>query len=166
APSPLLLSDGWEAALQAAAVALSAALYTPDPSCRPGLYSENFPLMEVPPGMLAGEEELPDMFSSIIQPVFGTRTWRDPLCAEGRFAQAGLVRCLFGTPFRPAALPPAVLAWNVGTAVKLARVIADQRRWEDLPVLADALEEAGCNDAAVLAHCRGPGPHARGCHVL
>jgi hypothetical protein len=40
------------------------------------------------------------------------------------------------------------------------------RRFEDLPVLADLLEEAGCTDAALLGHLRGPGPHILGCHAL
>jgi hypothetical protein len=50
--------------------------------------------------------------------------------------------------------------------MNLAQVIYDQRRWQDLPVLADALEEVGCTDATVLAHLRGPGPHAKGCWAL
>jgi hypothetical protein len=50
--------------------------------------------------------------------------------------------------------------------VQLARSLYEERRFEDMPVLADALEEAGCQDAAVLEHCRGPGPHVRGCWVL
>jgi hypothetical protein len=37
---------------------------------------------------------------------------------------------------------------------------------ERLGILADAIEEAGCADAEILAHLRGPGPHTRGCHVL
>jgi hypothetical protein len=48
----------------------------------------------------------------------------------------------------------------------LAEVIYDGRRFEDLPVLADLLEEAGLTDAALLGHLRGPGPHALGCHAL
>ena len=40
------------------------------------------------------------------------------------------------------------------------------RRFEDLPVLADLLEEAGCTDAALLGHLRGPGPHVLGCWAL
>ncbi len=35
-----------------------------------------------------------------------------------------------------------------------------------MPVLADALEDAGCADADILAHCRGHGPHVRGCWVV
>ena len=47
-----------------------------------------------------------------------------------------------------------------------AQAIYDDRALERLPVLADALEEAGCTDAAILEHCRGPGPHVRGCWVI
>jgi hypothetical protein len=50
--------------------------------------------------------------------------------------------------------------------VKLAQVIYDERRFTDLPILADALEEAGCTNSDVLDHCRGPGPHVRGCWVV
>jgi hypothetical protein len=52
------------------------------------------------------------------------------------------------------------------TVVALAEAMYLERWWADLPVLADALEEASCTDARVLEHLRGPGPHARGCHVL
>jgi hypothetical protein len=78
-----------------------------------------------------------------------------------------LVRCIFTNPFRPApALDPAWLAWNGGTVVKMAAAIYDERRFSDLPILADALEDAGCTDADILAHCRGPGEHVRGCWVV
>ena len=50
--------------------------------------------------------------------------------------------------------------------VRLARAIAEEKRYDELPILADALEEAGCSDPAVLDHCRVPGLHARGCWVL
>jgi hypothetical protein len=49
---------------------------------------------------------------------------------------------------------------------KLAQAIYDERRFSDLPILGDALEEAGCMDAAILAHCRQPGGHGRGCWVV
>jgi CheY-like chemotaxis protein len=58
------------------------------------------------------------------------------------------------------------LAWNDGCAVKMARVIRDERRFGDLPILADALEDAGCSDAELLEHLRGPGPHFRSCWGL
>ena len=48
----------------------------------------------------------------------------------------------------------------------IARHIYDDRAFHDLPILADALEDAGCADAAILDHCRGPGPHVRGCWAV
>jgi carbon storage regulator CsrA len=70
----------------------------------------------------------------------------------------------------PAAAPvqpdPAWLSWNDGTVVRLAQSIADKQAWHDLPVLADALEEAGCTDPRIVSHCRQPGEHARSCWVL
>jgi len=63
-------------------------------------------------------------------------------------------------------LDPAWLAWNDGTVRRVAAAIYGQRAFARLPVLADALEEAGCNNADMVTHCRGPGPHVRGCWVL
>jgi hypothetical protein len=79
--------------------------------------------------------------------------------AEGT-AQAALLRDIVGNPFLPVALDP---AWHTHQVVTLARAIYDERAFDRLPVLADALEEAGCIDPGILAHCRGPGPHVRGC---
>jgi hypothetical protein len=80
--------------------------------------------------------------------------------------QAGLYRDIVGNPFRPVALDPSWLSWNDGTVPKLAQAIYDDRRFGDLPIMADALEEAGCQDEGILAHCRGTGPHVRGCWVV
>ncbi len=82
-------------------------------------------------------------------------------------AQCRLIRDVFGpTPFRAVAVAPAVLAWQGGTVLRMAQAIYDERAFDRLPILADALEEAGCADADVLSHCRGPGPHVRGCWVI
>jgi hypothetical protein len=62
--------------------------------------------------------------------------------------------------------PALHLTANGGAAARVAGVVYAERRFDELPVLADALEEAGCRDADVLGHCRGPGPHARGCWVV
>jgi hypothetical protein len=77
--------------------------------------------------------------------------------------QLALTRCIFANPFRPVAINR---SWLNSSVIQLARAIYEERRFGDLPILADALEEAGCTDPAILAHCRGPGPHARGCWVL
>jgi hypothetical protein len=86
--------------------------------------------------------------------------------ATERATQCDLLRDLFGNPFRRVVVEPVWLGWNDGTVVKLAECIYTERDWSTLPVLADALEDAGCNRPELLAHLRGPGPHARGCHVL
>src|SRR5262249_50666658 len=78
--------------------------------------------------------------------------------------QPALLRDLF--PYRAAPLDPAWRAWNSGPVPKLARAIYGARAFARLPILADALEDAGCTDEAILAHCRGPGPHMRGCWVV
>src|SRR5262245_29414763 len=83
-----------------------------------------------------------------------------------RQAQANLIRCLYGNVFRPLVLSPAVRVYQGGTVVRIARVIADERHFEDLPILADALEDAGCTDAAILSHCRSTGPHVHDCLVV
>ena len=82
-------------------------------------------------------------------------------------AQANLLRCIFGSlPFRPVTVNTSWLLWNDGTVRKIAQAIDDDRAFDHLPILADALEDAGCNNADILAHCRGPGPHVRGCWVV
>ena len=73
---------------------------------------------------------------------------------------------IFANPFRPVAVDPSWLAWNDGTVVKLAQGIYDDRAFDRLPILADAVEEAGCNDPHILAHCREPGQHVRGCWAV
>jgi len=80
-----------------------------------------------------------------------------------RAAQAGLLRDVFGNPFRPAAIDGCCRS---GATVPLARAIYEEQAFERLPILADALEDAGCTDAAVLEHCRGSGDHVRGCWVV
>lgn len=74
-----------------------------------------------------------------------------------------LLRDIFGNPFRPVAFDP---SWRTPTVTVLAQVIYDERRWGDMPILADALEEAGCDHADMLGHCRGGGVHMRGCWVV
>jgi hypothetical protein len=75
----------------------------------------------------------------------------------------GVLRDIFGNPFHPITLDRKWLTPNV---VAVAQTIYDQRRFHDMPVLADALEEAGCTNADILSHCRSEGPHVRGCWVV
>jgi len=89
--------------------------------------------------------------------------WNMALKAE-ECEQVLLARCIFGNPFRPVAFDP---AWRSESAVALARVAYDTRNFALLPILADALEEAGCDHADILSHCRDQkAVHARGCWVV
>jgi hypothetical protein len=74
-----------------------------------------------------------------------------------------LLRDVFGNPFRPVSLDRARLTSDV---VALARGIYDERAFDRMPILADALQDAGCTNEDVLAHCREPGEHVRGCWVV
>jgi hypothetical protein len=85
-------------------------------------------------------------------------------------AQASLLRDILSNPFRPVMLNP---TWLTRTVTSLARAAYEDRRLPSgeldparLAVLADALEEAGCDNADLLNHCRGPGPHIRGCWAV
>lgn len=90
--------------------------------------------------------------------------------AKERACQAYLLHDIFGNPFRPAALDS---AWRTPTVVSLAQTAYDERTLpagtldpDRLAVLADALEDAGCDNADILSHLRGEGPHVRGCWVV
>jgi hypothetical protein len=69
----------------------------------------------------------------------------------------------FGDTERPVARDP---SWLTDTVLALARGIYDEKAFDRMPYLADALQDAGCEAEDVLTHCRGPGPHARGCWVV
>jgi hypothetical protein len=86
--------------------------------------------------------------------------------AGERVAQCYLLRDAFGNPFCPESFAPAWRRWNHGCVVQLAQAIYDEQRFEHMPILADALEEAGCDNDIILWHCRETEQHARGCWVL
>jgi hypothetical protein len=88
----------------------------------------------------------------------------------GAKAQADLLRCIIGNPFRPVTLSP---GWRTPQVVALAQAAYDQRELPAgtldlarLAVLADALEDAGCSDELLLGHLRGGGVHVRGCFAV
>jgi hypothetical protein len=83
--------------------------------------------------------------------------------AAERAAQTALIRCLVGNPFRPAAVDP---RWLTSDVVELARGLYAERAFDRLPILADALQDAGCASEDVLSHCRADATHARGCWVV
>lgn len=66
----------------------------------------------------------------------------------------------------PATSPIFDSSWRIPAVVALAEAIYEDRAFDRLPTLADALEDAGCVNSDILKHCRGPGPHVRGCWVV
>jgi hypothetical protein len=79
-----------------------------------------------------------------------------------RVAQTTILRDVCN-PFRPVTIGPLRLT---PTVVTLAQSIYQERSFDSLPILAGALEEAGCTDADILGHCRQPGQHVRGCWAV
>lgn len=77
-------------------------------------------------------------------------------------AQCRLLRDIFN-PFRSVTTDP---SWRTPTVTALAKAIYEDRLFDRLPILADALEEAGCTNPDILAHFRHPGVHVRGCWAL
>jgi hypothetical protein len=88
---------------------------------------------------------------------------RDAEYLAERAAQADLLREIVGNPFWRCEADP---RWLTSTVLDLARLIHREARFELLPILADALMDVGCDDDRLLLHCRGSGPHVRGCWVV
>jgi hypothetical protein len=98
---------------------------------------------------------------------------QQPGSSSPKLVRCHLLREFFGNPLRPVTLDPAVLSWHNGTVVCLAQAAYDKRHMPEgtldnsrLAVLADALEEAGCQDQDILGHCRSGSEHVRGCWVI
>jgi hypothetical protein len=84
--------------------------------------------------------------------------------ADERQYQAGLLRCVMANPFMTK--PDLDRSWLNGTVARLAQAIYDERAFDRMPILADALEDAGCHDENLLRHCRHAAEHCRGCWVV
>lgn len=91
---------------------------------------------------------------------YGYYTELDP-SVEALFAH--LLRDIFGNPFRSVAIPE---AWRTNKVMSLAREIYENRDYSLMPILGDALEEAGCSESEILDHCRRLGDHVRGCWIV
>jgi hypothetical protein len=76
---------------------------------------------------------------------------------------ARYIREQIGNPFQPYRCEP---EWRTETVLILASAIESDHAFDHMPILADALEEAGCDEQPMLDHLRGPGPHSQGCWVL
>jgi hypothetical protein len=91
-----------------------------------------------------------------------SRLWSQKVLHQAPY----LLRCVFANPHRSIVAQPAWLAWNDGTVRRIAQAIYDEHAFDGMPILADALEDAGCDNADILRHCREPGVHVRGCWVI
>lgn len=91
---------------------------------------------------------------------------RETALAREEEIQCDLLRDIWGNPFRSVTLDPSWLTWNNNCVVRIAEGIYADRAFNHLPILADALEDAGCIDQQILTHLRGPGNHVRGCFAV
>lgn len=133
-------ANGWSAASICAAEAADAIRIEAQ---------KGFPVSPIPGGVTpAGRWE-------------GEAAWRAE-CA----AQCRLIRDIFHGPLRPVFFRQHWLRWNDGTVRSVAEVIYKERDFSLMPILADALEDAGCDQADILNHCRQPNEHVRGCWVV
>jgi hypothetical protein len=89
------------------------------------------------------------------------RLFRDRLTEDDHHPD--LLRDIFGNPFRPVTFDP---SWRTGAVTALAERMSADWEFGAMPVLGDALRNTGCRDDDILSHCRGPGPHVCGCHVV
>lgn len=85
---------------------------------------------------------------------------------DGLVSLVPILREITGNPFRQVTIKQTSLTWNDGTVVKLAQSIHQARTFDCMPILADALEDAGCHNPYILAHCRSDLNHVRGCWVV
>jgi hypothetical protein len=98
----------------------------------------------------------------IVHDILGQRTFFQG--SEYRIRIEHLIRDIFGNPFRPVSFDP---EWRTSTAAAIAKGMYDSRDFSAMPILADALQDAGCDDEDVLDHCRAAdGVHVRGCWVV
>jgi hypothetical protein len=107
------------------------------------------------------EDGVPILSSAISVAGFAVDSYENPKVADKE--QVAIIRDIIGNPFRLVTIDRKWLTPNI---VAVAQGIYDERAFERLPMLADALEEAGCTNADILNHCRSEGPHVRGCWVV
>ncbi len=96
------------------------------------------------------------MFSLPLAGYFGTPSEESDLMCS-------ILRDILGNPFRPVTILP---EWRTSTVLSLALGIYSDRAFDRMPILADALQDSGCDSEDILTHCRGSGPHVRGCVVV
>jgi hypothetical protein len=119
--------------------------------------------------LIEDEENGTEVSRSVAQEAAALLTQRGltkPAHRHVRARQAVLLREIFGNPFRPVNIDPLWLSANDGAVLDLARMMDEGGTFDVMPILADALEEAGCADTDILWHCRHGKNHVRGCWVV
>jgi hypothetical protein len=144
------------------AVAASAVRWLCYQEYKVGRATEAAPIIEGYEALIAEGVMAESAPESVATSLENHRTYREGV-ARGEAIQADLLRDVIGNPFRRVSVTH---SWLSRTVVALAQSVYADRAFDRLPVLADALEEAGCTDETILSHCRGLGPHVRGCWVV
>ena len=153
--TPRELARARGAAVSVKGGAATAAYYTANTKAS-GPLLEAFDAAESAPARQAAQQARPQQAAA---------SWEAAQEQSQRF-QVALIREVIGNPFRDYPLDPLWLAWEGGTVGHLARGIYQDRAFDRMPILGDALEEAGCDHDAILAHCRSGDEHTRGCWVI
>jgi hypothetical protein len=112
---------------------------------------------------IPGKAALSDLIYNVAISRPGASVYGNPVLEQAHARHRHLLHDVFDYLFLDTTLAP---AWPTAEVTRLARSAYDGGTFDELPVLADALEEAGCTNADLLAHCRGPGPHVRGCWAV
>jgi hypothetical protein len=130
-------------------------------------YSPQREMLCNPGGMAATPKPWGEPYyaANAVRALLHFRAGADAARGEQR-AQCDLLRDIVGPVLPPPAVEEAWLLGSGGATPKLAKAIYEEHAFDCLPILADALEEAGCNEAGLLGHLRGGGWHARGCWAL
>jgi hypothetical protein len=167
ATRPVAGFDAWDAAGFAAGYAAEEATWDnaeADPEMREA-WCQAF--REACFGKGATPSEAMSSADAAVEGSSGGESRRGQVRRNQQLTQCHLLRDIFGPlPFRPVAIDPTWLQWSFGTIPAIAYRIYKAPAFHDVSILADALEDAGCTDAEILDHCRGPGPHVRGCWVV
>jgi hypothetical protein len=135
---------------------------------RSRVWKKSFQARDIVVGTSVYEFEFPPLCGLALQTARDVVEWcavvvpRYNLRADTRqFASA--LRDIAGNPFRS---PAFNLMWKTSTVLALSRQAYEAQDFAAMPILADALQDAGCANDDVLSHCRGDGPHVRGCWVI
>jgi hypothetical protein len=115
-------------------------------------------------GAVAEQTAVPESQDFFLTPEDKQKKWIEFLTDEGEVIQVQkFLHDIFGNPFRPVAFKP---EWRTPTVLDLASQMYQSRDFSAMPILADALQDAGCDSEEILSHSLGEGPHVRGCWVV